>query len=383
MSDTMFLLGAGASQPLGLPVTKGFFSNYNPPPTLSPLFNFICNCLADNKKEELDLEAVFALLSFYKDISSNVELNFLRQAFQSGEIFRIASKNIYQHFNPAFSALHAFATSTSTSTDVNALVKGSEKVKTASNVAEALEELSEKSRQLDKDIKHYVYTAFSRFEADKAISVYEPIFAPVLKKQNGKLTIFTTNYDLILENVFNTPRGIRQEWAEYKVENIYLGFQFRILFFIFEPKFQQPPDGTVEIYKLHGSLNWDELNGYVFMGGAARLPKDPEVPAFIYPGYRGIPEKEPFRSLHYLFAQRLLKTEQLMVIGYSFRDVYINTLILQSLAANDNLKIYVFTPWFPPDSGFRILQRNFADRVFHIDGKVGQDNLWDLVEGKE
>ncbi|KJR40710.1 hypothetical protein MCHI_003386 [Candidatus Magnetoovum chiemensis] len=393
MSETIFLFGAGASAPLGLPDSKGFFKNYTPPSTLTPLFNFICNVLANNKKEELDLETVFSLLSFYRDISSNFGLKFLKYALHTGEIEKIAAKDLVNSFVPHYYTGSAFVNKP---TDVNAAVSAQKPTDMSAPIAEQkeskcnytsiaamIDELSEKAKQLDKDIKHHVYTVFSNFDKEELLPIYEPIFGPVLKDQNGKLTIFTTNYDLIFENLFNTPKGIRSQWKEYGVENIYLGFIFRMLFFIFEPSFVQPSNGTVELYKLHGSLNWDEAGGHVFMAGTTRLPKDPEVPAFIYPGYNGVPEKEPFKSLHYLFAQRLQKSATFITIGFSFRDLYINTIISQSLAANDKLNLYALAPEFPQNSGFALLKTSFNDRVHHIKGKLEENDLWKLIEDAE
>lgn len=384
MSDTIFMFGAGASAPLGLPITKGFFNNYTPPPTLEPLFNFICNCLANNRKDELDLESVFALLSFYRDISSNMGLNFLRYAFHTGEIQNIVNKNIVMPAaQPAFPGYPVTGYSPASDPSAAMAMVDKSRAYPLSSVSGLLDDLCEKARQLDKDIKHHVYSVFSDFESERAVSLYEPLFAPVLKEQKGTITIFTTNYDLILENVFNTPKGIRPQWQQYKVDNIYLGFHFRVLYFIFEPRFTPPENGTVELFKLHGSLNWDEHHGHVFMGGATRLPKDPEVPAFIYPGYNGLPEKEPFRSLHYLFGQRLHKADRFVCVGFSFRDVYLNTIISQALAANEKLELYAFNPEFPADSGFSLLKNHFTDRVHHVQGRVGEADFWELIESAD
>ena len=92
--------------------------------------------------------------------------------------------------------------------------------------------------------------------------------------------------------------------------------------------------------KLHGSLDWELVDGKIrkstptFKGDHARHP-------VIYPGYKGYPTIEPFRSFHRYFEDALKGCETLVVVGFAFRDQAISDAIV---AAESLKKLIVIDP---------------------------------------
>jgi hypothetical protein len=111
----------------------------------------------------------------------------------------------------------------------------------------------------------------------------------------------------------------------------------------------------MRLYKLHGSVNWKR-------GPSGELWKTPVQDrteerdhVILYPGFKGEPSVEPFIFLHKEFGRRLRTFSNLVVIGFSFRDEYLNRLINSALKENVRLKIIIWNPVipihpFPPES---------------------------------
>ncbi len=100
----------------------------------------------------------------------------------------------------------------------------------------------------------------------------------------------------------------------------------------------------IKLYKLHGSVNWRRDGNFVY-----RVPRKQthKQNAIIYPGYKDTPKEEPFKSLHSAFSEELNSTDLLIAIGFSFRDVTLNKIILDALDTNKKLRILIWNPNLP------------------------------------
>ena len=163
------------------------------------------------------------------------------------------------------------------------------------------------------------------------------------------LEIFTLNNDTAVE----------EHYSEKKAKP-YRGFysgEWRG----FDGKTNEEEFNRINLYKLHGSLDWIRLNdGNVVESGRTddflqddeggiRVEHNP----FIIFGH-GIKffSVEPFFSLIQQFSEKLRERSYYFVIGYSFFDPYINNLLLQAIkdAREENKKIIIVNPFFaqPP-----------------------------------
>jgi hypothetical protein len=130
-------------------------------------------------------------------------------------------------------------------------------------------------------------------------------------------------------------------------------------------------NSPIRLFKLHGSLDWadDELYGVCsFKFPRHNYAEDIEGqhrPLLIFGTSHKLSAREPFLSLAYHFAQCILKTKVLVIIGYSFGDAYIEEIIEQGLRGNTQLKIIVVSPDAEKQvNDHRLLKNN--PRVFSI-----------------
>jgi hypothetical protein len=64
----------------------------------------------------------------------------------------------------------------------------------------------------------------------------------------------------------------------------------------------------------------------------------------IFPGFKGTPDGEPYKNLHDDLLSRLLTAHFVYVIGFAFRDEFINNQFETALKMNKDLFIYCYNP---------------------------------------
>jgi len=143
--------------------------------------------------------------------------------------------------------------------------------------------------------------------------------------------IFTTNYDLLMEQALE-----RQRVAYF---DGFMGSR--------EPSFDlqaieedQLPNRWTLLWKLHGSINWSQDE----QGNVIRRPADPAdaSSALVYPSHL---KYDQSRRLPYLAMMDRLKAFMrrpgaiLITTGFSFRDQHINEVIDQALRANPTASV--------------------------------------------
>jgi len=341
----IFLFGAGASAPLGLPVTKGFLKDFYGAKVES--FNVLLQYFKVKNPEDLDIEQVFDTLNEIVNIKNSL-------------IYHVFSENRTWNVNNLFSYKE--------------------------NIKNIVGSISSSYSHLFRDIKAYILRQLTFLNTEKAFNFYWSIFKDYPFKEQP-LQIFTTNYDLIIEEAFCGKYGeILDKWKNLGIKKLYLGFEFkgRATVFDFNVKDMNKP-GVVSLIKLHGSIDWRPYEDIIVLGGKD-LPDNPDTPFLIYPGYKGVPDREPFSSLHFAFLNSLTKAERLISVGFAFRDLYINSILHHALYVNDNLKVFAVAPEIPKDSGLPELLKKFPNRVFHIRQKlqlqddVVKPNLFELLD---
>jgi hypothetical protein len=138
-------------------------------------------------------------------------------------------------------------------------------------------------------------------------------------------SIFTTNYDRIVEHYCLDRRVL-----------LVNGFRGNQLHTEWRPDlFDQPAMEQailVRLYKLHGSLSWKLSDfGIEEVATEVRFPQPRGIykrDILIYPGAKERPDQEPFRTLYDRFENAMKAFRRCLVIGYSFRDAYLNRVFL-------------------------------------------------------
>lgn len=136
--------------------------------------------------------------------------------------------------------------------------------------------------------------------------------------------IFTTNYDLVIDNAFENYANVAENGFD---ANKAVGLNVNSTIKYFDFANLQP----LRLFKLHGSVNWkhstDNSHSTVTVEySAPTYMGNHDKHALIYPGFKGEPDREPFQHLHSSFSKCLQKSDMWLIIGYAFRDEYINEL---------------------------------------------------------
>ncbi len=162
--------------------------------------------------------------------------------------------------------------------------------------------------------------------------------------ENFRLDIFSLNNDLVMEefsatNKLSPWRGFSNgKWVGLDVEEV-----------------KMEDFDRINLFKLHGSLDWVRLSTNEFKQKQDLTGQDDENidkyhnPYVIFGQGTKTFSIEPFFSLVQHFKKKLSKKEYFFVIGYSFFDPYINNLLIEATSGNSK-KIIIVNPKFGPDS---------------------------------
>jgi NAD-dependent SIR2 family protein deacetylase len=136
--------------------------------------------------------------------------------------------------------------------------------------------------------------------------------------------VYTTNYDRVIEEFCAHSAGFQL------VDGFAIDSKSRRI--LWNPRtFDQPDhenENTLKLFKLHGSLNWLQGEYGIEQVMTETILHSPtpvhKKNLLIYPGSKNPPEEEPFRTLYERFETQMRETDRCLVIGYSFRDAYLN-----------------------------------------------------------
>ena len=151
------------------------------------------------------------------------------------------------------------------------------------------------------------------------------------KEYEMPLRVFTLNYDLCFEMLKPTDSTLELGFDETRTWNSF--------------RFEDPEiDAQIFLYKLHGSINWKKDKS---KGNILKLSEHPEKePDLIFGTDTKLQSIDPYLYYVYSFRKHSLEAKLIIIIGYSFSDIYINDLIKQALNNNKSRKIISVAPHF-------------------------------------
>jgi hypothetical protein len=173
-------------------------------------------------------------------------------------------------------------------------------------------------------------------EPASVINLYTPLFDLLFSETKSPLLpIFTTNYDNVIEKYceYTTTDleygfiklGARSKWNRYSFS-----------------QYTPPKDKlAIVLFKLHGSLSWHREHGEI-IDYAKPLDYKPGSSAVIYPTQtKEYPYEEPFKTAYRYFEDCLHNAKIAIVIGYSFRDPGLMSIIRDAEETNRDLTFIV------------------------------------------
>jgi len=163
---------------------------------------------------------------------------------------------------------------------------------------------------------------------DDASALLNPIVKFLTVSENVTLNIFSLNYDLVFEETLNSPtlRVLDDGFSERIISDQKIKY--------WTEYFNHPSSASkVNLYKLHGSLNWEYDSETEDIQIKDDI-HDSREPLIIFGSYSKMLSFDPFLYILSEFRKMLSKATMIISIGYSFHDKYINNLLIQQLSMN-------------------------------------------------
>jgi hypothetical protein len=248
--------------------------------------------------------------------------------------------------------------------------------------------------RLGEATRRLIYQKCSVVSAPRCVNHYLSLIGGLSPAATSHAAIFTTNYDRTFECCFTaTGFGDTLSFQGYKPRLVngfmtgpHGGFVWS------KDAYAAAIDGgpqnewRIPLYKLHGSVGWISKAGLAYDVGTELQRDIDRPPLLVFPGYKGLPSNSISRFARYRLLEELEKADQVLVIGFSFRDDYIADLFdhakyrrrdrgpVRGLRIDpaDTLPVDTRVTWY--EVAFREIRH--LKRPF---GKVGQEstpNIW-------
>ncbi len=150
--------------------------------------------------------------------------------------------------------------------------------------------------------------------------------------EDPEVEVFTTNYDVVIESSLRQLQEAGLRVLDGRVrKNVFETLDLMA--------WSDQPKGTyLRFTKLHGSVDWaKEAESETIYVGTPGFRGDLKKHVAVFPGHKGSPDSEPFRSFHEHLARCLTKAGKVLFVGFAFRDDYINELIERYVSSDCQL----------------------------------------------
>lgn len=169
---------------------------------------------------------------------------------------------------------------------------------------------------------------WTQFSEDNARETLSPLVELLTSAEDFKINIFSLNYDLVLEDVFNRQeeRVLDNGFSEKHIDNK------RASVWAADFNGAHSP-AKINLYKLHGSVDWeyDVEREEILIKENIDDGRDPLI---IFGSFSKMLSFDPFLYILSKFRDKLSEATIFVIVGYSFHDKYINNLLIQQLSQN-------------------------------------------------
>ncbi len=295
-SKVILFLGAGASQPLDLPLMDSFM---------------------DVLEGEMDRKSKAIVQRMYTMPDKSRDLEILFDTFNDYD--KIAH---YFRHDPNFSSMPG------------------------RSPAAGVENLMGRVNEIRPLVEKVVLREYSKVPVDKVRRLYQDLILLFAESNTGHhVPVFTTNYDLAIEKL-----------AEVSDHSFYLVDGFTVenvrrwdpsMFYRYRTTEKDEP--TILLFKLHGSCQWrvnkDEPKEVTKESTVELCSPDSAFDnALMWPGETKRIKEGPHETNYNYLEQCLMNAEACLVIGFSFRDEVINRYFAKALDLNEKLKVALVDP---------------------------------------
>ncbi len=245
------------------------------------------------------------------------------------------------------------------------------------------------------EMEDLIRETYDRIENEAIRTVYEPLFDVALdaietsKDASLILPFFTTNYDMSIDWFLRPDhrdnRPQHQEWLhKRRMKMDYVdGFDRDEWSEDVYASSYEPDMITVEYHKLHGSLRWQNVDGVIKRGtSVARDRLMNQKLVIVYPSDKKILTENPFYFCHKKLDEHLMRSDNLIVIGFSFRDPAIVQALNYALLYNTKLVVHIIHPKYEPsdypemDSFIKLHKGGDSSSTKHRVGEYINSYMW-------
>ena len=263
-----------------------------------------------------------------------------------------------------------------------------EKEKTEKEKTEKEKTEKEKISESINEIKRHIFDCVALQKEQKETEgkikeiekLYQSFYKKLMYRENNlsKVNIFTTNYDLFNEKAMDDLGIIYCNGFSGNINRYFNPMTFNYAYVeqigLSDTKYN-PLDQYVYLYKLHGSINWIEIeteDEKLFKIKEIQNPcfkEDKNIMIYPTPTKQSSSFSSPYSDLFREFQKKLLQQDNiLVVIGYSFADEHINNIIYQALATIPKFRLIIFS-YDDKNKGINSLRDLDDPRIWIIQGK--------------
>lgn len=189
-----------------------------------------------------------------------------------------------------------------------------------------------------------VLAACSFVDRSTDLSTHEAFLRKVGRRTTrlARTKVFTTNYDLAIEMAAQATRFTLLDGFGPTAGGLFDGgnFDLDVVRRSADGSLQLAPN-VVQLYKLHGSVDWEET-----ADGVRRAP-NPTTPVLIYPSNMKYQQsyRPPYLESMARFQMTLRQPETtVIVIGFGFNDAHVVGPLLSAVRSNVSLRLIVVDP---------------------------------------
>ena len=193
--------------------------------------------------------------------------------------------------------------------------------------------------------------------------------------QQQRLKLFTTNYDLAFEHAasntgfvvidgfeYSNPAYFNPMWFNYDIVNRGQSLNSEGAYL----------PNVLQLYKMHGSVDWRKVNGRIRKTSADSTNGDP---VFIYPSSSKYQTSydSPYLDMMSSFLEAVKKPRTgVLCLGFGFNDKHINNALTMALRTNPEFMLMVATkdPFNESGSFNHDIRQLLMSAIGHGDGRI-------------
>ncbi len=354
------LLGAGASAAVGLPDSVGLTQALQDHfavseriadrPSFIRVLNFVIGELAAERGQAgldpltgIDVERVIAAIDLLADRSTSPAAPFVRLWHPTVEAFEARDDDFFSSFLASDGLKKAMRAQRSDRRAAGIEAYLAEKIAAAmpTSITEAARGASLAARVALREVLAGGPT--------RPLTPLEPLAE--VADELGPLCVATLNYDLVIETLGTTlgvpvHTGVGLWQTAQRLD---------------------APEGGIHLLKLHGSIDWSKAPESDPLAASLTIDWNADLPPFLVFGEGNkLTAEGPFLDLLMSFQTYLRMADQLVVVGYSFRDQHVNEVIGRWLRAGGG-RMTVIDPAFPvPDEWASALDNPFIEALLQL-----------------